>query len=766
MLLPNGFNSFKMRYFKFIALVCFYFIFLGQALSQGLQKSTIEVKDSQSGLGLSNVSIQWKGLSNSRAGGGVTNSIGVALLDIKTDTVILTVSCIGYKSFIDTVAVKPLISVDLSEDIFNLDQVIVTGTRTPRSLKETPVLTQLITCKDISSIRAATINDVLEIEIPSVELNRHGFGASLSSQGLDSKYTLILIDGERMAGESDGNVDLSRINAANIDRVEVVKGASSALYGSNAMGSVINIITKKPNKALDISVNIRYAQPNEKNTSKAQIDLLDEQYLKKFYRNQDRQNINGDFSVGLNRTNFFSQSYFGYKSSDAYQLFDSKETVRYYPTLDSTAYDGVNQIPSYIFGFEDYTVTNRTGLCVKNWNAELRGSYYSHEEFDFSRNSTHNLYRDYTLGGFLERKLSDSASVKLSYNYDAYSKYSVLEKLGSNELNYINTFNHIKATYTGIPFRNHRIFFGAELLHEYMESDRFIALSMVDHSVYDAVLVLQDEYTLWPRVTLVGGIRGGFQSVFGSHVSPLATVKVSVGRVNYRVSYAKGFKSPSLKELYMDWDHQGMFAIIGNKDLMPETNNYYALSADYVNTQKYLNITSTVAINDIHDKIGGVWTANQTEYHYKNMNDYRILNAELQLRWKFIDDFYLKVGYVYTKVLEKESIARLSETSPHSFTGELEYSYRKGWYGLTTNLSVKAIGRKDMSVLDEDINVYYYISYSAYSLWNVAVNQKFGSNFSVNIGVKNIFNYTAPIVGFNTTSSVGRRFYISMGYDF
>jgi len=96
MLLPNGFNSFKMRYFKFIALVCFYFIFSGKALSQGLQKSTIEVKDSQSGLGLSNVSIQWKGLSNSRAGGGVTNSIGVALLDIKTDTVILTVSCIGY----------------------------------------------------------------------------------------------------------------------------------------------------------------------------------------------------------------------------------------------------------------------------------------------------------------------------------------------------------------------------------------------------------------------------------------------------------------------------------------------------------------------------------------------------------------------------------------------------------------------------------------------------------------------------------------------
>ena len=107
-----------------------------------------------------------------------------------------------------------------------------------------------------------------------------------------------------------------------------------------------------------------------------------------------------------------------------------------------------------------------------------------------------------------------------------------------------------------------------------MESDRFIALSMVDHSVYDAVLVLQDEYTLWPRVTLVGGIRGGFQSVFGSHVSPSATLKVSVGRVNYRVSYARGFKSPSLKELYMDWDHQGMFAIIGNKDLIPETNHY------------------------------------------------------------------------------------------------------------------------------------------------------------------------------------------------
>ncbi|HNV52991.1 MAG TPA: TonB-dependent receptor plug domain-containing protein, partial [Tenuifilaceae bacterium] len=115
-------------------------------------------------------------------------------------------------------------------------------------MKETPVLTQLVSRKDISGIKATTVNDILEMEIPSVEMNLHGYGAALSSQGLEGKYTLVLIDGERMAGENDGNVDFSRINAANIEQVEIVKGASSALYGSNAIGSVINIITKKPSK--------------------------------------------------------------------------------------------------------------------------------------------------------------------------------------------------------------------------------------------------------------------------------------------------------------------------------------------------------------------------------------------------------------------------------------------------------------------------------------------------------------------------------------
>lgn len=755
-----------MNCFKKIIPLCFCVVFSGSSYSQVPQKHTIEVSDNQSGVGLPDVSVQCVSIKTKTVQGAITNSRGAAEVNFTPDSVVLMVSCVGYRTFCDTLRLGSFTSVKLAEDIFNLEQVTVTGTRTPHSLKNTPVLTQLVSRRDIESTRAVTVIDLLESEIPSAEVNRHGFGASLSSQGLEAKYTLILIDGERIAGESDANVDFSRINAANIERVEIVKGATSALYGSSAMGSVINIITKKPSKAFDVNVDLRYTEHNETNVAKADIDKIDDKYLRMFYRNQDRQNLNGDISLGYKNGKFYSQNYFGYKSADAYQLFNSKPIVKFYPELDSTAYEGVNQNPSSINGFANYTVSTKTGFSGQRWRGEFRGSLYNHEEFDFVRDNKHNLYRDYTIGGSAERNLSDSSLLKISYNYDIYNKYTFLERLERKELYYSNIFNHAKVTYTTHLSPKHNVLVAAECFNEYLKSDRFVASEMNSHSAYDVVAVFQDEYTLSKCLTMVGSIRTGAHSMHRLHVSPSVTVKLAQGDFSHRASYARGFRSPTLKELYMNWDHQGMFVIIGNKDLKPETSNYYSLSTDYVDSQHLLNLTATVALNQIYDRLGGIWTNNQTEYHYKNLDDYNVLNAEFSARWKFLSHFLLKAGYVYTDVLEKESVARLSGASKHIVSGQLEYSMRKNGYELTSNISVKVIGQKDLSEFDEDVNTYYYISYPTYSLWNINVSQRFKNQFSLTIGVKNLFDYSAPIAGFSTTDSPGRRFYIAVGYAF
>ncbi|MEI3590869.1 MAG: TonB-dependent receptor plug domain-containing protein [Alistipes ihumii] len=134
----------------------------------------------------------------------------------------------------------------LSDDSLTVDmnEVVVTATRTPLPLKNTPVITRVITSRDIERSGAVTLQQALERELAGVEFHQAGYGSSLSFQGLDSRYVLFLLDGERIAGETYGNIDYSRIPLSIVSRIEVVRGASSVLYGSNAMGAVVNVITK------------------------------------------------------------------------------------------------------------------------------------------------------------------------------------------------------------------------------------------------------------------------------------------------------------------------------------------------------------------------------------------------------------------------------------------------------------------------------------------------------------------------------------------
>lgn len=750
-----------MKYLRIILLAGAISIYTVTAFSQ-----TITVKDTYTKQGIPNVNIQWQSIKTDIKGGVSTNSKGIAIISSKEKWLFVAASCVGYKMLTDTIDVTENPTIYLEEDVFNLNQVTITGTRTERSLKETPVLTQLISRKDISTIKATTISDILENEIPSIEMNQHGYGAALSSQGLESKYTLVLIDGERMAGETDGNVDFSRINAANIERVEIVRGASSSLYGSNAIGSVINIITKKPSKKVEVSADIRYAEPNERNATNAIIDMQDEEYLKAFFENQDRQNLNANLSVGLKSNQLYNQTYFGYKSSDGYQLFDTKETIKYYPSLDSTANDGVRKSPTNIPGFADFSITNRTGFVSNKWNGEVKANYYNHEEFDFERDNKHNLYNNFTLGALIEYIPNPTDGLKLSVNRDVYNKYLLLEQLKDKQKTYGNTFTNTRLTYAYEQVKNHKMLIGTEVFSEMLESDRFDASQGTSHSATDAVVFMQDEYTLNSSIAIVGGIRGGYHSAHKLHLSPSITVRLSKGDFSYRLSYARGFRSPTLKELYMSWTHQEMFTIYGNKNLKAETSNYVSFSTEYMNTQRRISITGYVAYNHINNKIGGIWTNNQTEYHYKNKDEYKVLNAEMLVRWKIFKPLQVKTGYAYTKILEDESITLLSSTSPHNLSAQLEYSYAKEWYNLSASITLKAIGKKSVSEFDALVNNFYLSSYPSYSLINLNINQQFHKSYMVSIGIKNILNYTAPILSFNTTASVGRRFYISVGYSF
>ena len=147
---------------------------------------------------------------------------------------------------------------------FDLDEVVVTGVRTPKLLKDVPVQTRLITRRDIERADATDIRDLLQAEMPGVEFSyAMNQQTHLNFNGQGGQSILFLVDGERLAGETMDDVDFSRLDMANVDHIEIVKGASSALYGSNAGGGVINIITRKAAKPWRVNGDARWSKHNE-----------------------------------------------------------------------------------------------------------------------------------------------------------------------------------------------------------------------------------------------------------------------------------------------------------------------------------------------------------------------------------------------------------------------------------------------------------------------------------------------------------------------
>lgn len=198
----------------------------------------------------------------------ITDAEGVYTLSLPDDNKQYTiqVSYIGYIPQSKRLSLNKTNPIDiyLEEDALSLDMVVVTGTRTPKLLKNTPVITKVITENEIRRVDATHIGELLQSELPGIEFSYSmNQQVSLNMQGFGGNSVLFLVDGERVAGETLDNIDYSRLNLDNVERIEIVKGAASSLYGSNALGGVVNIITKKATEPWAANLNARVGSHNE-----------------------------------------------------------------------------------------------------------------------------------------------------------------------------------------------------------------------------------------------------------------------------------------------------------------------------------------------------------------------------------------------------------------------------------------------------------------------------------------------------------------------
>jgi outer membrane receptor for ferrienterochelin and colicins len=727
------------------------------------QEAVIKVMDKEQNQPLPYVNISFRSVNSNQMQYTITGTNGEAINPCESRCVV-TISYLGYKTLTDTLDTGVNKSFFLQTDVFDMDQVVVTATRSRKALKDVPVITQVINTRDISNRGITNVQDVLEQDIPGLEFQRGGFGSDIKMQGLEAKNILILIDGERMAGENGYNVDYSRLNAENVERIEIVKGASSALYGSQAMGGVIDIITKKSRKKWEAAIGGKWTQMNEMNYP--DLSESDDKYQSK--KNLDLPNINLNASFGFNLKGISGRTDIAAKSFDAYLLFDKKPITKDFINIDTVVNDAMNPFPTGINGYKDYSITQKLEIPFgTKLNLQLNGSYYNHDEYDFVPDNVYQNYVDYTYGGKLNYNISEKINLVASYHYDNYRKFDYYEKLGEKEVNYRNIFINPKLIGSAQIGKIQHLTGGFEYLSESLLSDKFSAGSSEEKKNITSVFFLQDDINVGKNWNLIAGARIDNHTTFGTHFSPKLSAMYKYNPWTFRANYAKGFRSPSLKELYMDWSI-AWFTIKGDENLKPETNNYFSGSVEY--SKAIINTSVTAYYNKLENKIDGVWQNGQTVYQYVNVSQAELSGMEILMKIKLSKHFLASGAYSFLR--DKRPQGELvSSASPHSGNIKLSYRYFRKKYELMVNLSSVIVGAKDYQMSEEityrgeKVEGIYPVHFDAYSIWRLAISQHFLNGMNLIIGVDNIFDFTADVVSFNTSTSPGRRGFISLNIN-
>ena len=618
-----------------------------------------------------------------------------------------------------------------------MEQVVVTGTRTPKLLANTPVLTKLITASDIAKADATNLRDLLQQVLPGVEFSyAMNQQVHMNFSGFGGQSMLILVDGERLAGETMDGVDFSRLCMDNVDHIEIVKGAASALYGSNAAGGVINIITKNGIRPFALNLNARLGRHHE------------QRYGLSWQQGAGRWN--NLLTVNRNR-------------SDNYDVHNGDNPVtRVVATIYGDATWNFKEQLSYRPS-EKLSLTGRAGYFYRQL---VRTS------------ETPERYRDFSGGLRGIWKPDTHNSLDLSYAFDQYDKsdYQRITRLDIRD--YSNVQNSLRLLYNHTFGSDDVLSLGADYMHDYLfntnledrtrRQDSFDAFAQYDWNVsrqWEAVGALRYDYFSDGRI---------------SRLTPKVSVRYQpVHNLNFRASYGMGFRAPTLKEKYYNFDMAGIWIVEGNPALKPEVSHNFNLSADY--THRHYNFTLAAYYNRIRDKIatGAPFYKNPSDriphLPYLNLDDYSVSGGEATAQARWPNGLTARLSYAYTHERlpkDKNSNAVNNQYIParkHSMTGHIDWDRQFSTaYGLNIGLD----GRFLSAVDNQEFVDYYDISkgirtihYPAYALFKLSLVQRIGKAVKASVILDNLFNYKPEYYYLNCPLTDGTNLMVGLSVD-
>jgi len=581
----------------------------------------------------------------------------------------------------------------------DLDTITVTGTGSPQRLAETPVVTEVLSEQEIQASGAANLTEVLTAYGILVDAS-DSHGDQVTLQGLGGARVLFLIDGRRIVGRVAQNLEGTSVPLANVERIEIVRGPQSALYGSDAMGGVINIITKKPTGKVSGSLQVE-------NTSLPA------------YNDPDTAR-----SAQMGAAPFQSQTAAGVLNVPFGDLWTTwtasgSRSGFYYDELGE-----VSLLPrswSGKLGVEAQTVTGVTTLWTLGTSAS---AVQEDDQTDFTGSLSR---REMVRGeghGTWKTTLGDGASLEVKASDQWYARRTGTTQgsatdwtLASPDVDGLGT---LEAWYSRDIGDEHTLTVGAEAAWELVHSPD-LAVDGYFASVDRQALVAQDTWISAPG-SLVSGLRLERDSRFGLVAAPKVSAMVTPwDGLRLLAGAGLGYRAPSTEDLYYDIDWSWHPIVHGNTSLRPE----YSLAANLGAEQTWDNRASA-RINGYHQELFDeivyveVGTAADGRVIYQNQNRDRTTRTGADLELSLTPWAWLKVdgawGYLFA--WDRTSNAVLEDQPAHRLKVGSTVTV-PGW-----GTSVRGAGRWD--------------SLGGLWVWDAGVTQPWGPGFEVFLRGENL----------------------------
>lgn len=663
-----------------------------------------------------------------------------------------------------------------STKVEQLNEVIVTATRTVRQLSSLPLPVQLVSKKEIQSVNSLRLSDILNEQTGLITIPDFGGGEGIQLQGLDSQYTLILVDGVPLIGRSAGTLNISRITVGNIKQIEIVKGASSSLYGSEALGGVINIITEHPKQGFNGEMNSRIGS----------FDTYD-------------SSINLGYKKEKLAVNAFINSFLsgGYDLNDNDAL-NTVEPFRNYTFNTKLIYDFSEKTNLFVSGRyytqnQDYVASEelKGESIINEWNAHLKLSHTYSKKWS-------SYFEFYTT----------------RYKADEYLKNPDSSRFSESDFNQLMIRPEIRATYN--PTDKSAFIGGLGWNHETLVRTDFSSQPEFN-SPY---AYLQYDTNPTENMNIILGARFDNHSEYESQFSPKAAIRYELSdKLAVKGSVGYGFKAPDFRQLYFDFTNStvgytvlGYNAVISKineleaqgqianivvplsdfeNELKPENSISINVGVDYNVTAK-LKLSINAFRNNINDLIDTRVIANKTNgqnvFSYFNVNEVYTQGLEFNSSFKLNNQLKFSGGYQLLFAKDKEAerafengevYVRLTPSSP-SF--QLEKNDYFGLYNRSRHMAnvkvfyefpewnldanIRGTYRSKYGLFDTNGNTYldkYDDFVDGYTIWDVAINKTIYDNYRFGLGIDNLLGFTDTQ---NISNISGRIIYGKLNIQF